>query len=80
MKLSAMQIFVVLAIAVGLLVSYFPPTQNAVAIWMLISNFLSFMIRDLLDHFNTQNETDKKNDQAFAAGAISAASQPLQGN
>jgi hypothetical protein len=73
MKLSAIQIFVVLAVVVGLIVSYFPPAQNAVAIWMLISNFLSFVIRDLLDHFKTQNSTDAKNDQALAAGATSAA-------
>ena len=36
-----------LAIAVGLLVSYFPPAQNAVSIWSLVSMAVGYGIRDL---------------------------------
>jgi hypothetical protein len=35
------------AVAVGLLVSYFPPIQNSVAIWSVVSTFLGYGIRDL---------------------------------
>jgi hypothetical protein len=76
-KLSAIQIFVVLAVVVGLLVSYYPPAQNAVAIWLLISNFLSFVIRDLLDHFKTQNATDAKNSVAAPDAAPAPTSTTL---
>lgn len=37
----------ILAIAAGLLVSYFPPTQNAVAIWSLVNLCVGYGIRDL---------------------------------
>jgi len=36
-----------LAIFVGLLVSYFPPAQNAVSIWSLVSMAVGYGIRDL---------------------------------
>lgn len=36
-----------LAVAVGLLVSYFPPAQNAVSIWSLVSMAVGYGIRDL---------------------------------
>jgi hypothetical protein len=36
-----------LAIIAGGLVSYFPPTQNGVAIWSLVSMFVGYGIRDL---------------------------------
>ena len=35
------------AIIVGLLVSYFPPAQNAVSIWSLVSMAAGYGIRDL---------------------------------
>ena len=37
----------ILAIVAGLLVSYFPPTQNAVAIWSLVNLCVGYGIRDL---------------------------------
>jgi multisubunit Na+/H+ antiporter MnhE subunit len=37
------------AIIVGLLVSYFPPTQNAVAIWSLVAVFFGYAIKDLFE-------------------------------
>lgn len=36
-----------LAIVVGLLVSYMPPKENAVAIWSLVSIFFGYAIKDL---------------------------------
>ena len=36
-----------IAVIVGLVVSYVPPTQNAVAIWSLVSMFMGYGIRDL---------------------------------
>ena len=35
------------AVIVGLLVSYFPPAQNAVSIWSLVSMAVGYGIRDL---------------------------------
>lgn len=46
-KQGAVQVFSVLAIAAGLLVSYFPPQTNAQAIWALVGGFLGYAIRDL---------------------------------
>lgn len=43
----AVQIFSVLAIVAGALVSYFPPMHNAEAAWTLIGTFLGYGIRDL---------------------------------
>ena len=36
-----------LAVIAGGLVSYFPPSQNGVAIWSLVSMFVGYGIRDL---------------------------------
>ncbi len=36
-----------IAVIVGLLVSYFPPAQNAVSIWSLVSMAVGYGIRDL---------------------------------
>lgn len=52
-KQLAAQVFTVLAVVVGLIVSYYPPTQNAEAIWGLVGTFLGFAMRDL---FNTDKE------------------------
>jgi hypothetical protein len=46
---TAAQFFAILAIIAGALVSYFPPTDNAVAIWSLVSGFLGYGVRDLFD-------------------------------
>lgn len=46
-KTIAVQFFAVLAIAVGIAVSYFPPPTNAAAIWALVSGFLGYGVRDL---------------------------------
>ncbi|MBB3213407.1 hypothetical protein FHW67_002699 [Herbaspirillum sp. Sphag1AN] len=37
----------IVAVVAGLLVSYFPPPQNAVAIWSMVSMFIGYGIRDL---------------------------------
>ena len=37
----------ILAVTAGLLVSYFPPAQNATAIWSAVSLFIGYGIRDL---------------------------------
>ena len=36
-----------LAVVVGVLVSYFPPPQNAVAIWSMVNLVVGYGIRDL---------------------------------
>lgn len=46
-KISAVQIFAVMAILVGLLVSYVPPTENGPAIWGLVGTFIGFCMKDL---------------------------------
>jgi hypothetical protein len=46
-KKTAVQVFSVAAIIVGLLVSYFPPTANAAAIWGLVGSFFGYAVRDL---------------------------------
>ncbi len=46
-KPNAAQFFAVLAIIAGAVVSYFPPPENAVAIWALVSGFLGYGVRDL---------------------------------
>jgi len=43
----AVQIFSLLAIVAGALISYFPPAHNAEAAWTLIGSFLGYGIRDL---------------------------------
>lgn len=43
----AVQIFSLLAIIAGVLISYFPPAHNAEAMWTLIGSFLGYGIRDL---------------------------------
>lgn len=43
----AVQIFSLLAIVAGALISYFPPAHNAEAMWTLIGSFLGYGIRDL---------------------------------
>lgn len=40
-------LFALLAAAVGVLVSYYPPPTNAAAIWALVSGFLGYAMRDL---------------------------------
>jgi len=52
-KPSAVQTFVLIAIVVGGVVSYFPPEQNAVQIWSLVSGFLGYAIRDLFGNQST---------------------------
>jgi hypothetical protein len=46
-KATAIQVFSVLAVLVGLIVSYAPPPQNATAIWAIITMFMGYAIRDL---------------------------------
>lgn len=46
-KINVVQFFAVLAIIVGLGVSYFPPPTNGAAIWALVSGFLGYGVRDL---------------------------------
>ena len=46
-NISAVQIFAVMAILVGLLVSYYPPLQNGPAIWGLVGTFIGFCMKDL---------------------------------
>ncbi len=46
-KATAVQVFSALAVLVGLVVSYFPPAQNAMALWSLVSMFLGYAVRDL---------------------------------
>jgi hypothetical protein len=46
-KIKAVQLFSLIAIAVGVVISYFPPTHNSEAIWALISGFLGYASRDL---------------------------------
>ncbi len=43
----AVQLFAILAVLVGLLVSYHPPPVNATEIWALVSFFLGVAIREL---------------------------------
>lgn len=47
-KQTAIQVFAVLAVIVGLGVSYFPPDVNAVEIFSLVSFFLGTAMRELL--------------------------------
>ena len=47
MKFTAIPIFAAIAVIVGLLVSYFPPTQNAAGIWSLVTLVLAHFARDL---------------------------------
>jgi hypothetical protein len=46
-RISAVQVFSLLAIIAGAAVSYFPPPSNAAAIWALVSGFLGYGVRDL---------------------------------
>ena len=46
-RAAAVQVFSVLAVLVGLVVSYFPPAQNGMALWALVSMFLGYAVRDL---------------------------------
>lgn len=49
-RITAVQFFAVLAIIAAGLVSYFPPKENGVVIWSLISSFLTYCVRDLFEH------------------------------
>ncbi len=46
-KKEAVQVFSVLAVLVGMIVSYLPPTTNAAAIFGIVTMFLGYAIRDL---------------------------------
>jgi hypothetical protein len=46
-KIKAVQLFSIIAIAVGVAISYYPPLHNSEAIWALISGFLGYASRDL---------------------------------
>lgn len=45
--MTPVQVFVFVSIAVGLFVSYYPPTSNAAAIFELVGNFIGYVMRDL---------------------------------
>lgn len=45
---TAIQLFAALAMAAILLISYAPPKANAEGLWVLLSGFLGFLVRDLL--------------------------------
>src|SRR5476649_2215694 len=49
-RINPVQFFSLLAIIAGGLVSYFPPKENGVVIWSLISSFLTYGVRDLFEH------------------------------
>ena len=49
-RITPVQFFSLLAIIAGGLVSYFPPKENGVVIWSLISSFLTYGVRDLFEH------------------------------
>lgn len=62
---QAAQVFALMAIAVGLLVSYLPPAHNADAIWALVGGFLGYAAKDLFaavekDLGVTQNDSPKE--------------------
>jgi hypothetical protein len=46
---AAAQVFTFFAILIGLGVSYYPPIQNANAIWGLVGTFIGFAMHDLFD-------------------------------
>lgn len=48
-EITAVQFFAILAIAVGLVVSYAPPSQNSAAIWGLVSTFFGYAMHKLFD-------------------------------
>ncbi len=52
-------LFGLLAVAVGLLVSYFPPAQNGAAIWNLVAVAVGYGIRDLFVKDNAPQEGQK---------------------
>jgi len=52
----AIQLFSVLAIAIGVYISYCPPTHNAEAIWALISGYLGYAVRDLFGTHSPNEE------------------------
>lgn len=53
MRITPVQFFTILAIIAGGLVSYFPPKENGVVIWSLISSFLTYGVRELFEHGRT---------------------------
>lgn len=71
-KVTAVQIFSLIAIAVGVAISYFPPPAHANAIWALITGFLGYAIRDLFAKApaTTVNPSDVKSDAPTAAPAV----------
>lgn len=44
---SILVVAAILAVVAGLLVSYYPPAQNAGPIWQVVSMFIGYGIRDL---------------------------------
>ena len=49
-RITPVQFFSLLAIIAGGFVSYFPPKENGVVIWSLISSFLTYGVHDLFEH------------------------------
>jgi hypothetical protein len=68
-KQTAVQVFSLLAVVIALGVSYSPPTNNAPAIWAILTMFMGYAIRDL---FGVDGAGADSQDVAVAAVAVAA--------
>jgi hypothetical protein len=80
-KQTAIQVFAVLAILVGLLVSYTAPVANSGAIWGMVQMFLGYAIRDLFTQDEAKEATTQINapeKRVFVPSAATSLSKAVQ--